>query len=201
MKKTYLLAVLAGGLFLTYSCEEKSNDQKGETVEAAEERNDSTLRSDDKKEDAEFLVKAANGGLLEVEAGKLAQQQAVSKDIKSYAKHIIEDHSKANEELKSYASRKNISLPASLDKDSQEKIDKLKEKKGKEFDQEYIDFMVKDHKEDINDFEDASKDAKDPELKAWVDKTLPTLRHHLELAEQKDSLLEVRSSKNASERN
>lgn len=194
MKKVTFIGAIATGLFLTYACEQKTNEQKGETVKAAEEVNDSVLNNNNAKKDADFVVKAANGSLLEVEAGKLVEERATTKAAKDFAKHMIEDHSKASKELKEYATKMNITLPDALDADSQDKINKLKEKKGKDFDKDYIKFMVSDHKEDISDFENESKDANDPELRAWVDKTLPTLRHHLQMAEEKDSLLEASSS-------
>lgn len=194
MKKLTYTGLIAASLFFINACETKTNQQEGETVEAAEEKNDSTLTTDNKKDDADFLVKAANGGLLEVEAGRLAEKLASSKDVKEFAKQMVQDHGKANAELKAYAASKNIAIPDSIDKDTKEKLAKLTEKKGKEFDEEYVDFMVSDHKEDVSLFEDASKDASDPELKAWVDKTLPTLRHHLMMAQERDSLLEAKSS-------
>ena len=194
MKKLTYTGLIAASLFFTYACETKTSEQKGETVGAAEEKNDTTLTSDNTKEDADFLVKAANGGLLEVEAGRIAEKQAVSKAVKDVAKQMVTDHGKANTELKAYAASKNIALPDSIDKDTKDKLTKLTEKKGKDFDADYVDFMVSDHKEDISLFEDASKDAKDPELKAWVDKTLPTLRHHLMMWQQTDSILDAKSS-------
>ena len=195
MKKHSITALLAAGLFFAYACDNKTEEQKGETTEVAEERNDTTLTTDNAKDDAEFLVKAANGGMLEVEAGIMAEKLATSKEVKEFAKQMIADHSKANTELKAYASSKNIALPDSIDVDTKDKLNKLAENKGAEFDEEYIDFMVSDHKDDVSLFEGASKDANDPELKAWVDKTLPTLRHHLMMAQERDSLFEASNSK------
>src|SRR5690606_39857192 len=98
MKKSTMLGILSAGMFLTYGCEQKTSQEKGETVEAAIEANDSTLIRDEKKDDAEFLVKAANGGLLEVQAAKLALEKGISKEVKEFAKKMSADHSKANEE-------------------------------------------------------------------------------------------------------
>jgi len=97
---------------------------------------------------------------------------------------MVDDHTKANNELKALAQTKNISLPAVLSNESQRKFDNLNEKTGAEFDKEYMDQMVKDHKEVIDEFEDEAEDGKDAEIKSWAAGKLTALRHHLETAEQ-----------------
>ena len=102
---------------------------------------------------------------------------------------MVKDHSKANDELKALASQKNITLPDSLSEDKQKKYKDLAEKKGTDFDKAYVSLMVDDHKQDIKEFEEASKDAKDAEVKAWAAGKLPTLNHHLETVQNlKDKL-------------
>ncbi|WP_312193429.1 DUF4142 domain-containing protein, partial [Sphingobacterium sp.] len=93
---------------------------------------------------------------------------------------MVNDHSKANEELTTLAQAKSITVPATLGTEQQKVKDDLSKKTGREFDKAYIDDMVEDHEKDVKLFEDASKNLKDPELKAFVDKTLPTLKAHLE---------------------
>lgn len=134
------------------------------------------------KKDMEFVTKAAAGGLYEVEAGKLAQSKGQNAGVKSFGEMLVKDHSTANEELKALAGKKGIQLPAALPQDKQKRLDKLAQ--AKKFDKEFVDEVgMDDHKKDISMFEKASKDADDPELRAFAAKTLPTLKAHREHAE------------------
>jgi putative membrane protein len=133
--------------------------------------------------DYKFLREAAEGGQAEVELGQLAKQKAVDPSVKSFGDRMITDHSKANDELKSLASQKGATLPATLSHSERSSLDRLQKATGKDFDKEYVSTMVKDHKKDVKDFEDASKDLKDPDLKAFASKTLPTLQEHLRMAQ------------------
>jgi putative membrane protein len=93
---------------------------------------------------------------------------------------MVTDHSKANDELKSLAAKKNISLPTTLDAKHRSTIDRLEGMSGAEFDRAYVDDMVEDHEADVQAFEKQSQDNSDPDAKAFATKTLPTLRKHLE---------------------
>jgi putative membrane protein len=135
-----------------------------------------------KAEDKEFVMKAAMGGMAEVAMGSDAATKGVNADVKQFGQTMATDHGKANEELKTLAAQKGVSLPMDIGKEHQEVIDKLAKKSGKDFDKAYMGDMVEDHEKDIKEFEKASKDAADPDVKAWATKTLPTLKHHLELA-------------------
>jgi putative membrane protein len=130
--------------------------------------------------DADFAVKAANGGLAEVELGKLAQQKASHADVKEFGAMMVHDHSMANMELKELAKKRRISLPDSIGTDEQKLKTELAGKSGAEFDKAYVAAMVKDHQEDIKAFEDARKKVKYPEMTALIDKTLPVLKKHLQ---------------------
>lgn len=134
----------------------------------------STLSEDDR----EFMIDAAKGGLMEVEAGRMAQEKATSQKVKDLATMIVNDHTQANQELKSLASSKNVMLPDSLDRDKKEHLESMRKMGGKEFDKHYISMMKEDHREDINDFEKASNKASDADVKAFASKTLPVLRKH-----------------------
>ncbi|MDB5913752.1 MAG: hypothetical protein JWP22_2427 [Ramlibacter sp.] len=134
------------------------------------------------KSDKEFFEKAAAGGMFEVEAGRLAESKGQSQEVKSYGSMLVKDHSAANDELKALAGKKGVTLPTALPKDMQKKIDKLS--KEKKFDHEFIeDVGLHDHKKDISLFEKASKNSKDPEIKAFAAKTLPTLQQHHQQAD------------------
>jgi len=131
------------------------------------------------KDNSKFAVAAANGGMSEVELGKLVQEKATNPAVKEFGAMMIKDHTKANAEMMEIAKSKNITLPVALDNDEQKIKDKLSAKTGVEFDKAYVDDMVDDHKNDIKEFDDASKNLTDPELKAFAIKTLPTLKMHL----------------------
>ena len=87
-------------------------------------------------------------------------------------------------ELKALAQTKNITLPATLSNESQRIYDNFKEKTAKGFDKEYIDQMVKDHREVIDELEEESKQGNDPEIKSWASAKLVALQNHLQEAER-----------------
>jgi putative membrane protein len=132
--------------------------------------------------DSKFVHDAAVGGMAEVEMGRLAAEKASSADVKQFGQRMVDDHGKANQELKGLASAKGVTVPASLDaahKAAQEKLSKLT---GAAFDRAYMEEMVKDHDKDVAAFRRASTTAADAELKAWAAKTLPTLEEHQKMS-------------------
>jgi putative membrane protein len=140
----------------------------------------STLSDADKA----FIMKAAQGGMAEVALGNLAAQQGASADVKSFGNRMVNDHGKANDELRTLAGNKGLALPADTDAEHKAKQDELSKTSGKDFDKAYIDDMVKDHEKDVAEFQKESTAAQDPDLKAWVSKTLPTLQDHLKQAKE-----------------
>lgn len=133
--------------------------------------------------DTKFMKEAAEGGMAEVALGQLAAEKASNSDVKKFGQRMVDDHSKANDELKQIASQKNVDLPQDLsakDKATKAMLEKLS---GEQFDRAYMKDMVKDHKKDVSDFRRESKSAQDPDVKQFVTKTLPTLEEHLKQAE------------------
>ncbi len=129
------------------------------------------------------MKQAAEGGMAEVALGQLAVEKAASSDVKKFGQRMVDDHSKANDELKQLAAQKSIELPQNLsarDKATKKTLEGLS---GDQFDQAYMKDMVKDHKKDVGDFRRESKAAQDPDLKKFVSQTLPTLEDHLKQAE------------------
>lgn len=181
MKKGSYWLLLVGSLLFTQACNENKRNS-GDSVENAHDANDLKEQAGTGQEDDsnDFVVKAAAGGLLEVELGRLVQEKAQSAEVKAFGKMMMDDHSKANEELKALAARKNITLPGSLGEDEQKHVSELRELSGAEFDKKYVDMMVEDHKKDIDLFEEAAEDEKDADLKAFAAQQLPTLRQHLD---------------------
>lgn len=184
MKKTIVFALSAALLLM--NCENKTNQ---DSTEVAEEQNEEKFEDSDAEEGAEFAVEAANGGLLEVQLGTLALTKATTPEVKQFAQMMVDEHGKANNELKALAQQKNITLPTTMSDDYQKKYDKLNEKSGIEFDKEYMDLMVKDHKEDVRKFEKQAEKGDDSDIKAWASRTLPTLKHHLEVAEATEEIV------------
>lgn len=184
MKKVLTLLAVTACFAIACGNEENKKDSE-ERAEAQNEKKDSSVvllgvNTDSLKDDKDFMIEAASGGLLEVELGKLAQTNGSSAAVKSFGMMMVTDHTKANNELTALAKAKNITVPSVPGEDAQKHIDELKTKKGAEFDKAYVDLMVDDHKEDIEEFQKAADDAKEPEIKALAAKTLPTLKEHLQ---------------------
>jgi putative membrane protein len=137
--------------------------------------------------DSKFVKEAAAGGMEEVELGKLAVAKASDPEVKNFGQRMVDDHSKANDQLSQLAAQKGIDLKAGMtmmDKHDSAKLAKLS---GSAFDKAYMDMMVKDHKKDVAEFEHASKSAKDPDVKSWASTTLPTLQDHWKMAKDVDA--------------
>lgn len=130
---------------------------------------------------AEFAKKAGAGGAAEVEMGKLGAAKATDPEVKAYAQKIVADHTKANKELMKVAQSKNLEVPTEPDMMHKGMMKKFEHQKADtDFNQDYVQEMVRDHKKDIALFESVANDSTaDPELRALAKKTLPTLEEHL----------------------
>lgn len=186
--KTIIRAALIAVPFMFAAC----TDQQGEVKDGAADVNKNTLEEaqamNDNKEGMEnkcsgFVTEAGQSGMREVEMGTAASAKAYSQEVKTYAQQIVADHSKANNELKELAAKKNITLPNQQPESSKADHDKMMAAKDLDFDKAFMQMMVNDHKRSVELFEDASKDCEDAELKAFASKHLPILQRHLETAE------------------
>jgi putative membrane protein len=142
-------------------------------------------RAADKKlgnADEMFVMDAAAGGLSEVELGKLAETRAASPDVKAFGQRMVQDHSKANEQLWSIAKDANIQLSSTLKGKHKEMYDKLAALSGADFDKHYMHHMVLDHKEDVEAFKKEAANGTDPKVKAFAANTLKVIEQHYELA-------------------
>ncbi len=132
-----------------------------------------------------FIMKAANGGMTEVDLGKIAAEKGQMQEVKDFGNRMVTDHSKANDELKGVASSLGVSVPAKVDAKHQATIDKFsKMAAGDAFDKAYVKNMVKDHEEDISEFEKAEKEVKNADLKSFIEKTVPIMKEHLEMVKK-----------------
>lgn len=129
-----------------------------------------------------FVRKAAAGGLAEVELGKLAAERASSQDVKQFGQRMVDDHTKANDQLKQVASEEGVKLPDKMNAKDKATKDRLEKLSGKQFDRAYMRDMVTDHTKDVREFRTESKTAKDPAVKDFAQQTLPTLEDHLKQA-------------------
>ena len=129
---------------------------------------------------ADFVKEVAISDMFEIESSKLAQQKGSAAE-KTFAAQMITDHTKTSSELKSAVGSK-FEVPAALDSSHQSKLDKLKNEKPEDFAKTYADDQISAHKDAVSLFERYAKGGDDAGLKAWADKTLPALKHHLEMA-------------------
>jgi putative membrane protein len=145
-------------------------------------------------EDMEFATKAAQGGLKEVKFGELAQQQGARDEVKQFGERMVDDHGKANDQLKQIAQNNGIELPQQLSDEDQQKYAELQQKSGDEFDQAYTDEMVSDHEKDIAEFQEYVDEGKDPDLTTFAGQSLPMLKEHLQLAQQTEEQVTAAAS-------
>jgi putative membrane protein len=129
--------------------------------------------------DSTFMKKAADGGLAEVELGKLAAEKGSSQEVKDFGQRMVDDHSKANDQLKQLASQKHVELPQQPSSKHEATKAKLEKLSGEDFDKAYVAEMLKDHKQDVAEFKRESKSAHDDDLRSFASQTLPTLQEHL----------------------
>jgi putative membrane protein len=136
---------------------------------------------------ADFVKEAATSDMLEIAAGKVAEQKG-NADDKKFAAQMITDHTKASADLKSMVSSGEVkaAIPDKLDASSEKKLGKLRDAKANDFTSEYAPMQVSAHKDAVSLFERYSKSGDNATLKDWAGKMLPTLQHHLEMAQALD---------------
>ncbi len=136
------------------------------------------------RSDADFMKDAATAGITEINAAKLAATKAKAHEVKIFAQTMLTEHTKVADELKSLAGAKHVDLPAEPTSKQKTELKALNAGSDDQFDARYLEtFGVKAHEDTIKLFEEASKDAKDLDVKAWAQKTLPGLKRHLEMAQ------------------
>jgi len=130
--------------------------------------------------DRVFMEQAAQAGLFEVEASRLAASRASDPAVRSFAAMLVDHHTAASNELSRLAVQRNVKLPGELPRELRKDLDKLRERSGADFDGAFVLAVgIRQHQADVNRFEKASRGARDPQLKLWIDRTLPVLREHL----------------------
>jgi putative membrane protein len=130
-----------------------------------------------------FVKKAGVAGLYEVRAAELARDKAQGKDVREFAGMMLDDHRKANEELRMLGKKRSWNVPAELDTKHQKLIERLESLSGADFEREYAHQQLQAHEQAVALFSKESERGTDPELKGWATQKLPTLKSHLEEAQ------------------
>lgn len=155
--------------------------QPGAGTRMNDTRKDESLSRGDRK----FIQDAAEGGMFEVQVAQLAASKATDPAVKDFANKLVQDHQQANNELVQLANAKHMELPAAPSRGERHALTKLGKMNGAEFDRNFVkEVGLKDHEKDIKKFEKAAEKVKDPDVKAWAQKTLPHLREHYALAQK-----------------
>lgn len=142
--------------------------------------------------DHKFVMFAAMGGMAEVEMGRLAAQKGASEDVRQFGQRMVDDHTKANEELMRIVSTKGMTPPMTLDAKHQAAMQKMAGLSGEKFDREYAKMMVSDHKKTVSEFQKEAGRGADPDLKAFAAAQLPALQEHLRMAQRLNDKVSMR---------
>jgi len=185
MSRVMFATIAAAGLCLGAVAQAAEEPAKGDaSPNATKSKKEMTSEKTETKgllsmNDTKFVKKTAKGGMREVKMAEMAKEQAKSADVKKVAEKIETDHKDANKELMALVEKKGVVLSK-----NEPKIDAMS---GTDFDKEYLAMMVKDHEKDIAAFEKEAKDGEDADVKAWAEKTLPTLKEHLKIVQDAQS--------------
>ena len=168
------------------------------TQDAAQAKQNPSAKASGGSSDALFARKAAQGNMAEVAMGKIAIQNAQSDDVKKFGQRMIDDHSKAEQDLEGIASKNNLTLPSdesSIQKAEQQRMENLK---GAAFDRVYMQMMVKDHLKDVAEFKkEANNTAANGDLRDYAKRTYPVVDDHLTNAKAVNDALSSKASKSA----
>jgi putative membrane protein len=137
----------------------------------------------------DFVKEVAISDMFEIESNKLAQDKGNASE-KTFASQMVTDHTKTSTELKGLVSSGKVKaeLPTAIDSSHRSKLDKLKGENGKDFSSDFDSMQVSAHKDAVSLFERYANGGDNPDLKSWAGKTLPALKHHLEMAQNLDKL-------------
>lgn len=172
------------GLILLAGCNNNDTRDRSDRTSSSDRdpRNDRSTTGGSRQvlqADRDWVLESASGGLFEVESSKLALQKGVDESEREFAQMMIDDHSKANNELKAIASRKGLSTPPALNPKHQQLMDELRGLNARPFQDRYHQIQVTEHEEAIRHFERGANTLKDQDLRSFAERTLPTLRKHL----------------------
>ena len=175
--------MILGGAFLALTVFAVSGFAQDETMKSNDKmKSGDKMMNSKMNADSKFMMMAATGGMNEISLSNQALSKSDNEDVKQYAQMMIDDHTKANDELKSVATGKNVTLPTEPDAKHKAMTEKMSAMSGSGFDMAYVKAMVQDHEKTVAMFQKEADNGKDADAKAFAVKTLPTLKAHLEAA-------------------
>ncbi|HXS52106.1 MAG TPA: DUF4142 domain-containing protein [Usitatibacter sp.] len=174
-----------------------STPTQGTNMPSATGRSEHSAKSSLSHGDRKFIEEAAKGGMAEVALAKIAEQRASSPEVKQFAQKMDEDHSKANEQLRTLAQEKGVTMPGGPKAGDKHEESKLSKLQGQDFDRAYMDHMVKEHQKDVKEFQKEAQKAKDADVKSFAQQTTPILQEHLQLAQNADAAVGGKQAKKA----
>lgn len=177
LSNAFRVSLAAGMLLLAAACveapqagQERPGGEAGQAREAAGDP------------DKFFLVQAAFMNLAEIEAGRVAADRAAGPEVKEFARKMVEEHTKAQRELAELAKKKGVEVPSKPDEAHAMAVAHLSKLQGRTFDREYLALMTASHAKAVSLFESKARMARDPDIRAWAERTLPALREHWRMA-------------------
>ena len=187
--KSVAFSLLFGAGLLT-SCENNANHDKDESSkDVAEQQNEDKFNNKADEKDAQFVVDVVAANYDEIKFANFGLSKSMNDEIKTLAKQMITDHTKAVNSLKEIAAAKMISVPGWDSTNVDKKMENWNDKKPADFDRDWTNEMIDMHKNTVDKLEGRQKDTTDPEIRGWIDSTLPTVRSHLDMLNQcKDKL-------------
>ncbi len=191
MKRTFRAVLCAGALLATTACNPTTdtntaatdpamnNGMATDSMNAGGTAATSTMMTDD-----EFMKMVATGGHNEMGLSKLAMDKGVSGATKDFASMMVNDHTKAGNELKPIAERRNVMLPTDMDAEHKALQEQMQSLSGEQLAQKYAQQMVADHQKTVDMFQSEIQNGQDADVKAFASKTLPTIQEHLDMAKK-----------------
>ena len=177
-----LIAVGMGALLASFGCGSQNTRTANQTAPERTGTASREMGANLSSADRDFMMNAAQGGMAEVQMGQLAKDKGRTEAVKNYGDRLVTDHTKANDQLKSIASKDGVTLPAQVDAKQKATIDRLSKLHGAAFDREFAKIQVKDHENDISEFQKEANQGQDTEVKSFASSTVPTLQEHLQIA-------------------
>lgn len=185
--KTILKVFTLVSLMSLVACNEqkRGNDSDAaydndDSKEQAEEVNEEKFEDSNMESDADFVSNAVASNYAEIELARLAADRSKDPEVKKVASMLVMEHTKTLGELKTLAQAKGITVPTDGGEDAKNQAEKFAGKEAEDFNKDWCKEMIDKHEKSINQYEKRMDKTEDAELKAWLGKTVPHLRNHLE---------------------
>lgn len=151
---------------------------------ASEQKSGSAMSEPGKldRHDQNFLKKAAEINLMEIELGTVAERVSTDPNVKKMGAHLIKEHSESMQKLERLAASKGVQLPKQLSSSDRSTLSSIEKQQGDKFNKEFLDFNIKGHEQAIALFQKEAARTQDADIKAWAQKTIPVLQGHLAMA-------------------